>query len=177
MIFIVISAELIISLVKINLKYWQNLQLTLRKKISSLSRNMTNKACQVNFDEMNLETCYKSDCQHCLKSVQIRSFFWSVFSRIRIERYFVSLCIQFEYGKIRTRKTPYLDTFHAVQALQNKKMTGKTKLVRVQINENNFIIRSLFSLKLCKREEDKLSYKVKKILTVKLCLKVVLVMK
>ena len=30
-------------------------------------------------------------------------FFWFVFSRIRTE-----------YGKIRTRKTPYLDTFHAV---------------------------------------------------------------
>ena len=33
---------------------------------------------------------------HCVKSVQIRSFFWSVFC-----------CI-------RTRKTPYLDTFYAV---------------------------------------------------------------
>ena len=35
--------------------------------------------------------------QHCGKSVQIRSFFWSVFS-----------CIW-------TEKTPYLDTFHAVR--------------------------------------------------------------
>ena len=33
---------------------------------------------------------------HCVKSVQIRSFFWS------------------ECGKIRPRKTPYLDTFHVV---------------------------------------------------------------
>ena len=24
---------------------------------------MTNKACQVNFDEMNIETCYRSGCQ------------------------------------------------------------------------------------------------------------------
>ena len=40
---------------------------------------------------------------HCVKSVQIRSFFWSVFPYI-----------QCEYRKIRTRKTPYLDTFHAV---------------------------------------------------------------
>ena len=37
---------------------------------------------------------------HCVKSIQIRSFFWSVFSRIRTE-----------YGP---EKTPYLDTFHAV---------------------------------------------------------------
>ena len=33
---------------------------------------------------------------HCVKHVHIRSFFWS------------------EYRKIRTRKTPYLDTSHAV---------------------------------------------------------------
>ena len=33
------------------------------------------------------------DRAHCVKSVQIRSYFWSVFS-----------CIQFEYKKIRTRK-------------------------------------------------------------------------
>ena len=37
---------------------------------------------------------------HGLKSVQTRSFFWFVFSRIRTE-----------YGP---EKTPYLDTFHAV---------------------------------------------------------------
>ena len=40
-----------------------------------------------------------------MKSVQILSFFWSVFSRI-----------QSKYWKIRTRKTPYLDTFHEVKA-------------------------------------------------------------
>ena len=41
---------------------------------------------------------------HCVKRVQIRSFFWSVFS-----------CIRTEYGgKIRTRRTPYLVTFYAV---------------------------------------------------------------
>ena len=37
---------------------------------------------------------------HCLKSVQTRSFFWSVFS-----------CIWTEYGP---EKNPYLDTFHTV---------------------------------------------------------------
>ena len=40
---------------------------------------------------------------HCVKSVQIRRFFWSVFS-----------CIQSEYRKIQTRKLLYFDTFHAV---------------------------------------------------------------
>ena len=38
-----------------------------------------------------------------MKSVQIRGFFWSVCSLIRTE------------GKYRPEKTPYLDTFHAVQ--------------------------------------------------------------
>ena len=37
-------------------------------------------------------------------------FYWSVFFRIRTKRYGVSLRIQFECGKIRTRKTPNTDT-------------------------------------------------------------------
>ena len=41
---------------------------------------------------------------HCIKSVQIRSFFWTVFSRIRTEYGEILLHIQSEYGKIRTRK-------------------------------------------------------------------------
>ena len=40
---------------------------------------------------------------HCVKSIQILSFFWYVFSRIRTE-----------YGP---KKTPYLDTFHAVREI------------------------------------------------------------
>ena len=45
------------------------------------------------------------DCisEHCVKCVQKRSFSSSVFSRIRTE-YGVSLCIQSECRKIRTRK-------------------------------------------------------------------------
>ena len=41
-----------------------------------------------------------------MKSVQIWSFFWSAFSRIRTE-----------YGP---EKTPYLDTFHAVEMTDRK---------------------------------------------------------
>ena len=50
---------------------------------------------------------------HCVKSVQIRSNVWSVFSRIRIEygRYFVSLHIQSECGKIRTRNYSVFEHF------------------------------------------------------------------
>ena len=41
--------------------------------------------------------------RHCVKCVQIRSFFWFVFSGIWTENG-VSLRIQSEFGKIRTRK-------------------------------------------------------------------------
>ena len=40
---------------------------------------------------------------HCVKIVQIRSFFWSVFS-----------CIRTDTGKYEPEKTQCLDTFHAV---------------------------------------------------------------
>ena len=46
---------------------------------------------------------------NCVKRVQVRSFFWSIFSRI-----------QFERGKIRTKKTSYLDTFHVVVNAKEK---------------------------------------------------------
>ena len=39
---------------------------------------------------------------HCVKSVQIQSFFWSVFT-----------CIESKCGQLRNRKK-YLNTFHAV---------------------------------------------------------------
>ena len=53
---------------------------------------------------------------HCVKSVRIRSFsgpFFPAFG-LNMEGYSVSLRIQFESGKVRTRKTPNTDTFHAV---------------------------------------------------------------
>ena len=36
------------------------------------------------------------------------------------ERYFLSIRIQSECGKIRTRKTPYLDSFHALKLISNR---------------------------------------------------------
>ena len=46
---------------------------------------------------------------HCVKFVQIQSFFWSVFSRIRTVSVFSP-----NTGKYGPEKTPYLDNFHAV---------------------------------------------------------------
>ena len=53
----------------------------------------------------------------CVRSVQIRSFFWSVFSRIQ-SGYFVSLHIQSKYGKIRTRKNSVFGHFSRSLHLQ-----------------------------------------------------------
>ena len=47
-----------------------------------------------------METQRKNKDAHCVKSVQIRSYFWFVFS-----------CIRTEY---EPKITPYLDTFYAV---------------------------------------------------------------
>ena len=56
---------------------------------------------------------------HCMKSVQILSFFWSFFAYIRTE------CSN--VGKDGPERTPYLDTFHAamiwkihVECLENE---------------------------------------------------------
>ena len=64
-------------------------------------------------DQVNEDKVYKISYCHCVKSVQIRSFFWSVLSRIRTE-YAVSLRTQSECRKYGPEKPPYLNTFRAV---------------------------------------------------------------
>ena len=57
----------------------------------------------------------------CVKSVGIRSSsgpFFLAFG-LNTERYSVSLRIQSEYEKIRTRKTPNTDTFHAMNGFHS----------------------------------------------------------
>ena len=58
-----------------------------------------------------------------MKSVRIRSFFGPYFPSfwLNTERYGVSLRIQSECRKMRTRKTPNTDTFQAVFFEVNKK--------------------------------------------------------
>ena len=51
---------------------------------------------------------------HCVKSVQIRSYFWSVFSRIQTE---YGEIFSPNAGKYGPEITPYLATFHAVYVL------------------------------------------------------------
>ena len=54
--------------------------------------------------------------QYCVQSVRIWSFSGLYFPTfgLNTERYRVFLRIQSKCGKIRTRKTPHTETFHAV---------------------------------------------------------------
>ena len=53
--------------------------------------------------------------KHCVKSVQIRSFFWSAHSHVRTEYvsliWFVFCCIQSEYSKIKARENSVFGHF------------------------------------------------------------------
>ena len=62
----------------------------------------------------------KTSKTHCVKSVQIRSYFWSVFSCIRTEYGEILYLSVFSpnAGKYRPEMTPYLDTFRAVTLTQ-----------------------------------------------------------
>ena len=55
--------------------------------------------------------------RHCVKSVRIGSFYAPYFPAfgLNTERNSVSLRIQYECGKIRTRQTPNTDTFYEVR--------------------------------------------------------------
>ena len=55
---------------------------------------------------------------HCVKSVQIRSFFWAVLSRIRNECGEIR-SITPNARKYGPEKTPYLETFHTVTLHSN----------------------------------------------------------
>ena len=64
---------------------------------------------------------------HCVRSVLIRSCSAPHFPafRLNMERYGVSLRIQSEYGKMRTRITPNTDTFYAVRTNENSLAQGR----------------------------------------------------
>ena len=70
--------------------------------------------------------------KHCVESVQILSFFWSLFSRIRTEygknAPYLSVFSP-NAGKYGPEKTPYLDSFHTAN-----------------ISVNNFILKRLVTI-------------------------------
>ena len=72
-------------------------------------------SCLISTHWKNPSCTYKEDW-HCVKSVRVRSYSGLHFPAFRLnaERYGVSLHIQSECGKIRTRITLNTDTFYAV---------------------------------------------------------------
>ena len=66
--------------------------------------------------------------RHCVESLRIKSYSGPYFPayEINTERYGVSLRIQSECGKIRTRKTPNTDTFNAVRLWSGNFVKEKT---------------------------------------------------
>ena len=70
----------------------------------------------------------------CVRSVQIRSFFWSVFSRIQ------SIC-----GKYGSEKTPYLNTFHVVGWFFNcKKLVAVLPIVTLWNSEKHVVVENVY---------------------------------
>ena len=63
-------------------------------------------------------------CMHCVKSCHIWNVSGPGFSSfgLNTEIYRVNLCSQSKYGKMRTRKTPNTDTFHAVWSYLLKRL-------------------------------------------------------
>ena len=65
----------------------------------SLMENFIFCALFATFPDFPIHYWSQPNAFHCVKSVRIRSFL---------------ACVQFEWGKIRTRKSPNTDPFHAV---------------------------------------------------------------
>ena len=82
-------------------------------------------------------------CVNCVKSVRIRHFSGPYFPAFRLntERCGVPLRIQAKYGKIRTRKPPNMDTFHAVydiRGVANKWLETYLRLRKYDASFNGF---------------------------------------
>ena len=92
---------------------------------------------------------------HYVKSARIRSFSGPYFSAfgLNTDRYVVSLCIQSEYGKIWTRKTPNRDFFHAVifRALSN--ISDRAFLQKQSTVKNPYNLEQMIVDKFSKIEE------------------------
>ena len=85
---------------------------------------------------------WKCRCLDCVKMVQIRSCFWSVFPRIRTEYGEIRHLSVFSpsAGKYGPEKTPYLDTFHAVLHFLLKFNYTGILYVKVCLEDNLLIL-------------------------------------
>ena len=94
------------------------------KKVKGLCPQLYYKKCtQCRYFPIKLSS-FSSE-QQLRKKVHIRSFSGPYFPAFRLntERYSVSFRIQFEYGKMQTRKTPNMDNFYAVSYSIEKVLT------------------------------------------------------
>ena len=77
---------------------------------------------------------------HCVKSLQIRSFFWSVFS-----------CIQSKYRKIRTRKNSIFVQFFSQWLLKTAAALTLIQIIVPIFHVLPFLISNIMSL-ICNRK-------------------------
>ena len=71
--------------------------------------------------------------RYCVKSARIRSFSGPYFPISGLETERVCLRIQSECRKIRTRKTPDTDIFHAVRVMRNMNIYSKNQIAEKTI--------------------------------------------
>ena len=71
---------------------------------------------------------------YCVKSVRIRSYSGQHFPAFgpNTERYFASLCIQSEWGKMQTRITPNTKNFHAVYSKKCRELLSAPFLLYLE---------------------------------------------
>ena len=82
---------------------------------------------------------------HCVNGVRIRSFSGPYFPALGLntERYRVCLHIQSECGKIRTKKTPNKDTFHAVMFSLATRETSKVSTGSLPKESQMYFVKNL----------------------------------
>ena len=75
----------------------------------------------------DLDECDETNNEHCVKGVCIRSYSGTHFPSfgLNTERYFVSLRMLSECGKMWTRIIPNTDTFNAVESKGESIQTAK----------------------------------------------------
>ena len=77
---------------------------------------------------------------HCVKSVWIRSFFWSVFSCIWTEYGDLLSLNAGKYGKYGPEKTPYLDNFRAKTMINHSsKVNPSESTLKISLIKNSKI--------------------------------------
>ena len=97
---------LIFSDMHFYLLVWKNFSLHLLARFSPIF------ALRTNVQFFNLQLRWgKWEHRHCVKSVQIRSFFFAYFSVFGLNTEILNLRIQFKYGKIRSRKNSVFEHF------------------------------------------------------------------